>query len=223
MTEKTRAEFQSDVASALPTGGRNTALSVTEQFVHLSDSVVFLDEMPEASSGGPTFDGVEVTDVAAGSNVTFSYDGDGTITLNVDASVTLGDGDYGDVIVSASGTAMAVTEVAVTQHQGALALTESQIIDLGGYALDGHTHTLADISDAGTAAGSDIAAFATSEQGDKADTAVQPETIYDYGLVKSDTSQAGGGTAVINLVAITDAAYSAIGTPDADTLYFITG
>lgn len=40
--------------------------------------------------------------------------------------------------------------------------------------------------------------------------------------VASNTTQAGGGTAVNNIVVISQAAYTALGTKDANTLYFIT-
>lgn len=40
--------------------------------------------------------------------------------------------------------------------------------------------------------------------------------------VASDTTQAGGGTAVNNIVVITQAAYTALGTKDANTIYFVT-
>lgn len=46
-----------------------------------------------------------------------------------------------------------------------------------GLAADGHTHTLADITDAGTAAGSAIEDFASAAQGALADTALQPADV----------------------------------------------
>ena len=46
-----------------------------------------------------------------------------------------------------------------------------------GLAADSHSHLLADIADAGTAAGANITDFASSSQGTKADTAVQPGDI----------------------------------------------
>ena len=42
------------------------------------------------------------------------------------------------------------------------------------------------------------------------------------GLIDSSTTQAGGGTSVDNIVVISQADYTAIGTKDANTLYFIT-
>lgn len=46
-----------------------------------------------------------------------------------------------------------------------------------GLSEEGHHHTLSDITDAGTAAAADVEDFATAAQGDKADTAVQPEDL----------------------------------------------
>jgi len=46
-----------------------------------------------------------------------------------------------------------------------------------GLSADGHTHVLADITDAGTAAGSAIEDFATAAQGALADTALQPGDV----------------------------------------------
>jgi hypothetical protein len=39
--------------------------------------------------------------------------------------------------------------------------------------------------------------------------------------VGSDTSQAGGGAAIDNIVSITQSAYNALGSKDANTIYFI--
>jgi|SaaInlV_125m_DNA_1040241.scaffolds.fasta_scaffold209809_2 hypothetical protein len=39
--------------------------------------------------------------------------------------------------------------------------------------------------------------------------------------VGSDTTQAGGGTAVDNIVSITQSAYDALSSKDANTIYFI--
>lgn len=46
-----------------------------------------------------------------------------------------------------------------------------------GLAPEDHGHALADISDAGTAAGADIEDFATATQGAKADSALQPDDV----------------------------------------------
>lgn len=47
----------------------------------------------------------------------------------------------------------------------------------GGLAAEEHDHTLADITDAGTAAAADVEDFATAAQGAKADSALQPEDV----------------------------------------------
>lgn len=47
----------------------------------------------------------------------------------------------------------------------------------GGLSEEGHSHALADITDAGTAAGADVEDFATAAQGTKADTALQHDDM----------------------------------------------
>lgn len=51
-----------------------------------------------------------------------------------------------------------------------------------------HSHTLSDISDAGTAAAADTEDFATADQGSKADTAVQPDALGDAASLDVGTS-----------------------------------
>src|SRR5699024_2004535 len=72
-------------------------------------------------------------------------------------------------------------------HTGTQAI--SDVTGLQG-ALDGkagasHGHTLADISDAGTAAASAVGDLATAAQGAKADTAVQPADLPAFGTAAS--------------------------------------
>jgi len=78
----------------------------------------------EFGSAGATFDGGTYTEVTFGSNITLVDDGDGTATVNVSTgTATLGDGDYGDVTVSGSGTVLsvdAVSEGVVTAHEAAI-------------------------------------------------------------------------------------------------------
>lgn len=66
-----------------------------------------------------------------------------------------------------------ITESSVTQHSGALTITESQIVDLGNYVI-------------------------------------------------SDTGTAGGGTSISNIVIIGTGEYATI-TPNASTIYYVTG
>ncbi len=68
-----------------------------------------------------------------------------------------------------------------------------------GLSADGHGHTLSDISDAGTAAGSDTGDFATAAQGAKADTALQDETVFATAAqgVKADTATQPGDLASV--------------------------
>jgi len=43
------------------------------------------------------------------------------------------------------------------------------------------------------------------------------------GAVQSDTTQAGGGSSILNIVTITQADHDALSPPDTDTVYLITG
>ena len=61
----------------------------------------------------------------------------------------------------------------VFSYDGA-SFTARQFKDSTAYAAASHTHTLSDISDAGTAAAAAIGDFATAAQGSTADSAVQP-------------------------------------------------
>jgi len=71
----------------------------------------------------------------------------------------------------------------------------------------------------GTAAITASTAYATSTQGGKADTAVQPADIAK--MVESDTTGITGADAITNIVSLTTAEYGDI-TPDSATLYVIT-
>jgi len=63
-----------------------------------------------ASGSGATFGGVAYTDVIAGTNIAFSDNGDGTVTLNVSSgTATIADGVYGDITVSGGGAVWTVT------------------------------------------------------------------------------------------------------------------
>lgn len=74
-----------------------------------------------------------------------------------------------------AGTLTGDEQIPVVQDGATRKTTVDDIRD--GLSSEGHTHVLADIVDAGTAAGADIGDFATAAQGAKADTAVQPEDL----------------------------------------------
>ena len=80
-----------------------------------------------------------------------------------------------------------ITETSVTQHQSALSITESQITDLQAYLT---SVAFADLTTTPTTlAGYGITDAATSAQGAKADTALQPNTAFDVkGSVYADDS-----------------------------------
>lgn len=63
--------------------------------------------------------------------------------------------------------------------------------------------------------------YATAAQGALADSAVQPADIAL--MVESDVTGVTGADAITNVISLTQAEYDAIGTPDAATLYVITG
>jgi hypothetical protein len=153
------------------------------------------------SSGGPTFDSETVTDVAAGSNVTFADDGDGTITMNVSSgSATVGDGDYGDVSVSGGGatwTVDAVSEGVVTVHEAALTITKSQISDFAE-------------GDFATGAEGDLAVTAHG-WGDHASAGYLTETLAD-----GSTLTSSAGTITLPCVAGEIATYAASLTEDVE-------
>jgi hypothetical protein len=62
--------------------------------------------------------------------------------------------------------------------------------------------------------------YATAEQGSRADSATQPDDIAN--MVESDVTGVTGADAITNIISLTQAEYDAI-TPDASTLYVITG
>jgi hypothetical protein len=120
-------------------------------------------------------------------------------------------GAYDDL----SGTpalATVATSGAYTDLSGAPAL--ATVATTGAYSDLSGRPTL------GTAAAADTSAFATSAQGALADSAVQPAAIAK--MVVSDTTGITGAAAITNIVSLTQAAYDALATKDAATLYAIT-
>ena len=74
-----------------------------------------------------------------------------------------------------------------------------------------HTHAISDLTQSSATSGQVITWNGTAWVASTLDAKVE-----------SDTTQAGGGTAVNNIVVITQAAYTALGAKDANTIYFIT-
>jgi hypothetical protein len=176
-----------------------------------------------AGGGGPTFNGGTVTDVAAGSNISFADDGDGTITLNVSAgTATLGDGDYGDVTVSGGGASILI-------DPGVVDVANLASADFGDFTCNGTVCTL----DASYLTVETDPVFAAE------DTLVELETRIGAALLESADIAAGAITpatgnldltgtngqllvidAVGNVVPATveDAAYTRILNPNAGTI-----
>lgn len=85
---------------------------------------------------------------------------------------------------------------------------------------EAHTHTLAAITDAGTAAAADAGDFATATQGSTADSALQAAAIAL--MVESDVTGVSGADAIANIMSLTQAEYDdPEHTPAANTLYVI--
>jgi len=112
-----------------PSGGTNGCAGA-------SDKVTFNSSTGwgcgvDGGGGGPTFNSVSYTEVTAGSNVMFVNDGDGTMTMNVSSgTATLGDGDYGDIVVSSAGTVMTVDD-------GVIGVANLVSADFGDFACNG--------------------------------------------------------------------------------------
>lgn len=125
-------------------------------------------------------------------NLSGTNTGDQTITLT------------GDVTGSGTGSFEAtVTEGAVTQHQAALSITESQISDLGSYITD-YTVTEGDV---------------TAHEAALTITESQVSDLGDY--VESDPTGVTGADAITNILSLTQSEYDAT-TPDSATFYIIT-
>lgn len=96
----------------------------------------------------------------------------------------------------------------------------------GSFPPSAHTHTLSQITNAGSAAAQDVSAFATAAQGATADTALQTganvsELANDAQFVVSNPVGITGASRVVNHVFMSQAAYDALGSYDANTVYEI--
>lgn len=155
-------------------------------------------------------------------NITTSFWGTGrTITIGstgktVDGSVNV---SWSLAEIGAAATSHTHTIANVTGLQAALDGKQAA----GSYAAASHTHTIADVTglqtalDGKQAAGSYAAASHTHAWGDI--TSGKPTTLSGYGITDAVTN--GGSLATI--VKLTQAAYDALGSKDASTLYVIVG
>ena len=115
-----------------------------------------------------------------------------------------------------------VPQSAVTQHQAALSITESQISDLQSY-LTSYTETN-DLTSAVTWTNipdANVPSSAVTQH--QANLSITESQISDLGsYVESDTTGITGADQVTNMVSLSQAEYDAI-TPNASTVYIIVG
>lgn len=208
MAKLTRAEFLSELNERIPDNNTRRITPADHRSVErdLAESAVWHDEVGTAAEADADdfapashqHTAADVTDLdaatretigntlTAGANVTLTPDGE---TIRISASGG-GGGGGGDMDAATyDPTGIGADAFARSNHTGTQAI--ATVAGLQG-ALDGkaaaeHTHTLADITDAGSAAAEDSSAFATAAQGGLADSAVQPgdlatvATSGDYG------------------------------------------
>lgn len=208
MPKLTRAEFLSELNERIPDNNTRRITPADHRSVEadLAENAVWHDEIGTAAAEDTTafaaashqHAAADVTDLdaatretigntlTAGANVTLTPDGE---TIRISASGG-GGGGGGDMDAATyDPTGISADAFARGNHTGTQAI--ATVAGLQG-ALDGkaaaeHTHTLADITDAGSAAAEDSSAFATAAQGGLADSAVQPgdlatvATSGDYG------------------------------------------
>ena len=110
--------------------GAITAATGTLDLTGTNGQVLTVDGSGNIAPASPaatlTLGGVAYTDLAAGANVAFAADGDGTATINVSSgTATLGDGDYDDIIVSGTGTVLTVEAALYVSAQANNDLTAS--------------------------------------------------------------------------------------------------
>ena len=105
---------------------------------------------------------------------------------------------------------------AATSHSHAIADVTNLQTSLDGKAASSHTHAIADVT--GLQASLDGKAAASHTHAISDVTNLQTTL---NGKVGSNTTQAGGGTAITNIVTLTQAQYDAIAQKDANTLYLV--
>lgn len=150
-----------------------SALTITESQISDLAHVTDLNDIGLASTSGNfvyavlgNWVSISFTGVLSGQSVGILSD----VTLTSAAS-----GDFlrhnGTAFVDSPIQLGDITSGMVTQHEGDLTITESQISDLGNYALVGHTHTASEITDFSTAADARIAAASVGDLSDVTITA----------------------------------------------------
>ena len=144
--------------------------------------------------------------VSASGRVGIGATPDATVALLVDSTgIKFGDGTIQTTAATGSGTVTSVTATSpITSSGGATPIISTSMA----------TNRLLGRSTAGTGVAEEIA-IGTG-------LSLTGGTLSNAGVL-SDTTAAQGGTQLLNMVQITQAAYSAIVTPTANTLYIIVG
>jgi len=174
--------------------GTATALKITQ--LGTGESLRIEDESPEST---PFV-------VSASGRVGIGATPDATVALLVDSTgIKFGDGTIQTTAATGSGTVTSVTATSpIASSGGATPVISTSMA----------TNRLLGRSTAGTGVAEEI----TVGTG----LLLSTGSLSNTGVL-SDTTAAQGGTQLLNMVQITQAAYSAIVTPTANTLYIIVG
>jgi len=208
MAKVSRSKFLSDLQSRIRDNEEGAITPEVHRAVEtdLAESAVWHDEVGTAAqsdagdfaAASHQHTALDVTDFAtesravisntltAGANVTLTPDGE-TIRISASGGGGGGGGDMDAAIYDPTG--IGADAFARSNHTGTQAIATVAGLQgaLDGKAASEHTHTLAQITDAGSAASAATGDFATAAQGELADSAVQPgdlatvATSGDYG------------------------------------------